>query len=81
MSERSLPDRQRMARVNLGEVRWLEFRDLAKTKNRSVADYLGRLVDKELNRAQRTEDRRTARAVVEPTTEVVDETWIPPWEE
>jgi hypothetical protein len=81
MSERSLPDHQRMARVNVAEVRWEEFRQLAKTKKRSVADYLGRLVDKELNRAQRTEDRRAARVATEPTTEPVEEMWIPPWEE
>lgn len=83
MSERSLPDDQRMARVNLGEERWLEFRVLAMTKKRSMADYLGRLVEKELNRAQRTEDRRAARRVTTPIPETteVDETWIPPWEE
>jgi hypothetical protein len=80
VTERSLPDDQRIARVNLGEERWLEFRALALRKRRSVADYLGRLVDKELNRAQRTEDRRAAKRV-EPPAEPVDETWIPPWEE
>jgi hypothetical protein len=80
MSERSLPDHQRMARVNLGEARWLEFRDLARTKRRSAADYLGRLVEKELNRAQRAEDRRAARRV-ERANDPIEEIWIPPWEE
>jgi hypothetical protein len=69
-----------MARVNLGEARWLEFRALAREKRRSAADYLGRLVEKELNRAQRTEDRRAARRV-EQATDPVEEIWIPPWEE
>jgi len=74
MSRRSLPDDQHMARVRLGEERWGEFRALARVKHRTVADYLGRLVIKELNRAQRTEDRRAARA----RDEAKD--WIPPWE-
>jgi hypothetical protein len=81
MSDRTLPDYQRMARVNLGEERWAAFRVLAKTKKRSVADYLGKLVDKELNRAQRTEDRRAARFKAQPIVEPVEEIWIPPWEE
>lgn len=80
MSERSLPDDQHMARVRLGEERWREFRALAVMKQRSVADYLGRLVQKELNRAQRTEDRRTARTL-KYVEDPVDESWVPPWEE
>lgn len=81
MSDRTLPDYQRMARVNLGEERWVAFRALAKTKKRSVADYLGKLVDKELNRAQRTEDRRLARYRAQPIQIPAKEIWIPPWEE
>lgn len=81
MSDRTLPDYQRMARVNLGEERWAAFRALAKTKKRSVADYLGKLVDKELNRAQRTEDRRLARYRAQPVQIQPEEIWIPPWEE
>jgi hypothetical protein len=49
-------------------------------KQRSVADYLGRLVQKELNRAQRTEDRRAARTL-KYVEDPVDESWVPPWEE
>lgn len=81
MSDRTLPDHQRMARVNLGEERWADFRALAKTKRRSVADYLGKLVDKELNRAQRTEDRRLARYRAQPVEIQPEEIWVPPWEE
>lgn len=81
MSDRTLPDYQRMARVNLGEERWVAFRALAKTKKRSVADYLGKLVDKELNRAQRTEDRRRARYTDQPVQIPTQDIWIPPWEE
>ena len=81
MSDRTLPDHQRMARVNLDEERWSDFRALAKTKKRSVADYLGKLVDKELNRAQRTEERRLARYRAQPVQIQPEEIWIPPWEE
>ena len=80
MSGRSLPDDQHMARVRLEEEPWREFRALAVIKGRSVADYLGWLVQKELNRAQRTEDRRAERRQGEPVEDSVDETWVPPWE-
>lgn len=80
MSGRSLPDDQHMARVRLKDETWREFRALAVMKGRSVADYLGWLVQKELNRAQRSEDRRAARRQQEPVKESVDESWIPPWE-
>lgn len=80
MSQRSLPDDQHMARVRLEAERWREFRALAVIKRRSVADYLGWLVQKELNRAQRTEDRRMARRQVEHLEDTADESWVPPWE-
>lgn len=80
MSQRSLPDDQHMARVRLEEDRWREFRALAVIKRRSVADYLGWLVQKELNRAQRSEDRRVARRRVARLEETADAAWIPPWE-
>lgn len=80
MSARSLPDDQHMARVRLEDETWREFRALAVIKGRSVADYLGWLVQKELNRAQRSEDRRAARRQVEQLEDTVDETWVPPWE-
>ena len=79
MSERSLPPDQHMARVRTGEETWVEFRVLAKSKQRTVADYLGRLVQKELNRAERTEIRRAAR-VGRPDEEPAAEDWVPPWE-
>ena len=79
MSRRSLPDDQHIARVRIVENRWQEFHLLAKVKNRTIADYLGWLVTKELNRARRTEDRRAAKA--EPVEEPAAEIWIPPWEE
>ncbi|MFN2594388.1 MAG: hypothetical protein ABR579_05820 [Actinomycetota bacterium] len=44
-----------------------------------MADYLGRLVDKELNRAHRAEDRRAER--MKPVQQAGDEFWVPPWEE
>jgi hypothetical protein len=79
----SLPDDQHMARVSLPEEQWLEFRALAIRKKRSVAAYLGHLVQKEIGRDGRVEQRRATRQVPEESiheTEV-DETWIPPWEE
>jgi hypothetical protein len=81
MSGRSLPDDQHMARVRLEEERWREFRALAVVKGRSVTDYLGWLVQKELNRAQRTEARRTTRGQARPAEEPVDQSWVPPWEQ
>jgi hypothetical protein len=79
----SLPDDQHMARVSIPEEQWLEFRALAIRKKRSVAAYLGHLVQKEIGRDERVEQRRAARQVQqEPIYEAeVDETWIPPWEE
>ncbi|MCA1709826.1 MAG: hypothetical protein LC808_43720, partial [Actinobacteria bacterium] len=76
---RSLPPDQRMARVRAEEPTWQEFRALAKEKGRSVADYLGWLVQKELNRAKRASARRAPR-VEESHQDEVDEGWVPPWE-
>jgi len=79
----SLPDGQHMARVSIPEEQWLEFRALAIRKKRSVAAYLGHLVQKEIGRDERVEQRRATRQVrQEPTyASEVDEMWIPPWEE
>jgi hypothetical protein len=74
---RSLPDDQQMARVQVDPGRWRDFRALAKAKGRTVAGYLGHLVEKELKRARRAEHRRQATQV----TDEVGQTWIPPWEE
>jgi hypothetical protein len=68
-----------MARVRAEEPTWQEFRALAKEKGRSIADYLGWLVQKELNRAKRTSARRALR-VEEPPQDEIDEAWVPPWE-
>ena len=79
----SLPEDQHMARVSIPEEQWLEFRALAIRKKRSVAAYLGHLVQKEIGRDGRVEQRRAARQVPDESiyeTEV-DETWVPPWEE
>lgn len=81
---RSLPDDQHMARVSIAEEQWLEFRALAIKKKRSVAAYLGHLVQKEIGRDSRVEQRRESRQArhesePEPENEV-DETWVPPWE-
>jgi len=85
----SLPVDQHMARVNLPEKQWLEFRALAIREKRSVAAYLGRLVDKEIDRMARVDQRRSQRAVDEPKDvqtrapahEIeVDDDWVPPWE-
>jgi hypothetical protein len=72
-----------MARVSIPEEQWLEFRALAIRKRRSVAAYLGHLVQKELGRDGRVEQRRATRQVPqEPIYETeVDEPWIPRWEE
>jgi hypothetical protein len=78
-----------MARVNLSEEQWLEFRALAIREKRSVAAYLGRLVEKEIARMARVEQRRSQREIDEPNgtrvpalanDEPVDDGWIPPWE-
>lgn len=42
---------QQVARVNVGDDDWIEFRAFAMQKRRSVADYLGELVRRELSRA------------------------------
>lgn len=77
----SPPDDQHMARVSVSEELWLEFRALAVRKKRSVAAYLGHLVRKELGRAARVEERRSARQRSESEPEPdVDESWVPPWE-
>ena len=79
----SLPDDQHMARVSVPEEQWLEFRALAIRKKRSIAAYLGHLVQKEIGRDGRVEQRRAKRQVTEePVCGIdVDEPWIPPWEE
>lgn len=78
----TLPDDQHMARVSIPEEQWLEFRTLAIKKKRSVAAYLCHLVQKEIGRDGRVEQRRALRQVQEqpePQDEV-DETWVPPCE-
>lgn len=77
-----LPDDQHMARVSLPEEQWLEFRALAIKKKRSVAAYLGHLVQKEIGRDGRVEQRRElqrSQQESEPEDEV-GKTWVPPWE-
>ena len=85
----SLPVDQHMARVNLSEEKWLEFRALAIREKRSVAAYLGRLVEKEIGRMARVEHRRSQREFDEPQDAQVpalandgpvDDGWVPPWE-
>ena len=85
----SLPVDQHMARVNLSEEQWLEFRALVIREKLSVAVYLGRLVEKEIGRMERVEQRRSQREIDEPNgaqvlapanDEPVDDGWIPPWE-
>jgi len=50
---RQHPPDQKMARVNVSEDDWQDFRALALASNRSVANYLGHLLQKELRRARR----------------------------
>lgn len=78
-----------MARVNLSEEQWLEFRALAIREKRSVAAYLGRLVEKEIGRMARLDQRRSEREIHEPNDAQVkapvheapvDDGWVPPWE-
>lgn len=82
----TLPPGQHMARVTVSEERWLAFRALAIRRKRSVAAYLGHLVQKELRRAEGVEWRRSLRAdqqvedTPEPEEDEVDESWVPPWE-
>lgn len=54
--DRASRSTQQTARVNLGSGDWIEFRTLAMRARRSIADYLGELVRKELER-QRRRDR------------------------
>ena len=80
---RSLPEGQHMARVTISQDDWLTFRALAIQKKRSVAAYLGHLVQREIRRAARVEIRRERRqqiAVDQADNDEVDETWVPPWE-
>lgn len=79
----SLPADQQMARVSIPHEQWVEFRAIANRKKRSVAAYLGHLVQKEIGRDGRVEQRRAARRINEkPEYEAeVNETWVPPWEE
>lgn len=58
----SLPVGQRMARVNIRLDRWDAFREAATEADRSVADYLGHLVEKELRRVARRQWRERAGA-------------------
>lgn len=57
-----LPDGQHMARVNTHPAVWAEFRQTSAASGRSVADYLGRLVEKELRRVRRQQWREAASA-------------------
>ena len=52
---KSLPADQQMARVNLSSEEWRAFRSTAVLKQRSVAEYLGHLVRKELRRVERAD--------------------------
>jgi hypothetical protein len=63
--DRAAGGRQKMARVNVDETEWLDFRVLAMRKGRSIADYLGQLVRRELKRARRREARHPE-AMTEP---------------
>ena len=76
---RSLPANQHMARVRSSPESWAAFRRLAKAKKRTVGNYLGWLVSKELHRAERTDARRAQRLAEQ--REAPTEMWIPPWEE
>lgn len=60
-----LPPGQRMARVNVEPTSWSEFRRASAASGRSVADYLGHLVEKELRRVKRKEWRAAASAAVQ----------------
>jgi hypothetical protein len=55
-----------MARVNVAPDQWAEFRQASIASGRSVADYLGHLVDKELRRVRRREWRAAASASPQP---------------
>lgn len=47
-----------MARVNVSDAAWVEFRSVCLAKGEHVSDALGRLVAAELNRAARAATRR-----------------------
>jgi hypothetical protein len=79
-TSRSLPANEHMARVRSTPESWAAFRRLAKAKKRTVGNYLGWLVSKELHRAERAEARRAQR-LAERHEEVPAELWVPPWEE
>lgn len=78
----TLREGQHMTRLNVPHEQWLEFGTLARRKKRSVAAYLGHLVQKEIGRDASVEGRRSAREgafEAQPGSEV-DESWVPPWE-
>lgn len=55
---------QQAARVNVSDNEWIDFRTLAMRRRRSIADYLGELVRRELNdppRQPAVEEPRPAR--------------------
>jgi hypothetical protein len=78
----TLPEGQRMARVQADEADWNEFQELARSKRRSIAAYLGHLVRKEIGRAERAADRSAKRRTATSGSEQVgdDEPWLPQWE-
>lgn len=45
---------QQAARVNVSDDDWIEFRTLAMRKRRSIADYLGELVRRELDSSKKS---------------------------
>ncbi len=57
-----LPAGQSMARVNAEPALWAEFRQASAASGRSIADYLGHLVEKELRRVRRQQWREAASA-------------------
>lgn len=52
---KSMPADQQMARINLTSQEWRVFRSTAVLRERSVAEYLGHLVRKELRRIERAD--------------------------
>lgn len=59
----TLPEGQRMARVNVETEQWAEFLQASAARGGSVADYLGHLVTKEVRRVRRRQWREAATAV------------------
>ena len=55
-------DAEKFVRFNIDAELWKRFRLLALKHDRSASDYLADLVDKEVKREQRNQDRRDARA-------------------